>query len=291
MVNCSSANTGVVGTAFSSPAMSVTGGTAPFTFTVVGTLPAGLTQYPMGAIAGTPTTAGAFSVEVTDANGVVATSSTPPQGAVTFTDTNTGNVLGSANVVTSGSLGTTKTGASATTQWQPLATGSYAVQAAYSGDNVYAASTSSIVNQVVQSTPNPTTTTLTASTPTVIAAGQSISLTALVSSTSVGIPTGIVSFSDGTSLLAALSLDPTGAATLTTSALAVRTHAITAAYSGDGNFAISTSGLINAKFVCESFCGWPGGQLCSDGKWEYGDAADWRRRIQHRIVDRHYEFG
>jgi len=240
MVSCPTANTAQVGSVVNSPAMTVTGGTAPFNFTVVGTLPAGLSLNPStGSLSGTPTAPGTFSVEATDANGIVATKTTLPTGTVAFTDTNTGTLLGSAAVVTSGSAGITKTGASLA--GLSLAAGSFAVQAAYSGDNTYSASTSPLVNQVVQSTSNATTTTLTADN-TLVVAGQSITLTAVVSSTG-GVPTGIVSFSDGTTLLAALRLDATGQAILTTSALAVGPHTITAAYSGDINNAISASSL------------------------------------------------
>jgi choice-of-anchor A domain-containing protein len=73
-VACSTSNVGQVGAAFNSPAMSVTGGTAPYTFTVVGTLPAGLKlNSAAGAVTGTPKAAGAFSVKVTDAKGATAT--------------------------------------------------------------------------------------------------------------------------------------------------------------------------------------------------------------------------
>ena len=71
--------TGEVGVPFSSPALSVTGGTAPYTFSVAtGTLPAGLTLNPStGAISGTPTAAGTFTIKVTDANGSVASGTCP----------------------------------------------------------------------------------------------------------------------------------------------------------------------------------------------------------------------
>jgi len=50
--------------------MTPSGGTAPYTFSVVGTLPAGLTlNTSTGAVTGTPTAAGNFSIKVTDANG------------------------------------------------------------------------------------------------------------------------------------------------------------------------------------------------------------------------------
>jgi uncharacterized protein (TIGR03437 family) len=78
-VNCPTANTGEVGAPFNRPAMTVTGGVAPYTFTVVGTLPAGLTlNAATGAISGTPAAHGTFGIKVTDANGVVATGSNCP---------------------------------------------------------------------------------------------------------------------------------------------------------------------------------------------------------------------
>jgi hypothetical protein len=78
-VVCSTANSGYVGVAFNSPAMTVSGGTPPYTFVVAtGTLPAGLTlNASTGAITGTPTTAGTFTLKVTDKNGVVATGTCP----------------------------------------------------------------------------------------------------------------------------------------------------------------------------------------------------------------------
>ena len=50
--------------------MTVNGGTSPYTFSVVGTLPTGLTlNTTTGAITGTPTASGTFTIQVKDANG------------------------------------------------------------------------------------------------------------------------------------------------------------------------------------------------------------------------------
>jgi VCBS repeat-containing protein len=70
--------------------------------------------------------------------------------------------------------------------------------------------------------------------------GQAVTFTATVSATS-GTPTGTVTFLDGASSLGTLTLDSTGAASFTTSALAVGNHAITASYSGDSNFNANSS--------------------------------------------------
>ena len=77
-VTCSATNSGQVGVTFSSSAITVTGGTMPYTFSVVGTLPAGLTlNTSTGAVSGKPTAAGSFSIKVTDAKGGVAATTCP----------------------------------------------------------------------------------------------------------------------------------------------------------------------------------------------------------------------
>jgi hypothetical protein len=54
-------------------------------------------------------------------------------------------------------------------------------------------------------------------------------------------PTGTVVFWDGATVLGAVALDASGKASLSTAALAVGRHAITATYSGDGHFGPSKS--------------------------------------------------
>ncbi len=72
---CPTTTSGDVNTAFSS-AVTASGGTAPYTYSVVGTLPTGLSlNSSTGAITGTPTQPGTFTIKVTDAAG--ATASTP----------------------------------------------------------------------------------------------------------------------------------------------------------------------------------------------------------------------
>ena len=71
---------------------------------------------------------------------------------------------------------------------------------------------------------------------------SSITLTATVSFGG-GIPTGTVSFLDGTTVLGSGTITA-GVATLTTSSLAAGSHSITAVYSGDANFVTITSTVL-----------------------------------------------
>lgn len=71
--------TGLVGSPFSSPAPTISGGVAPYTFSIKGgpaALPAGLTlNTSTGAITGTPTTIGSFTLQATDNMGALASTS------------------------------------------------------------------------------------------------------------------------------------------------------------------------------------------------------------------------
>src|SRR5207247_10237222 len=72
--------------------------------------------------------------------------------------------------------------------------------------------------------------------------GQSVPFTATVTAPG-GIPTGIITFLDGSTTLGSAQLLG-GTATLTTSSLAVGSHALTAVYTGDGNFNGSSSPVL-----------------------------------------------
>jgi len=77
-VSCSTVTSGLVGVSFNSGSITVSGGTAPYTFSVVGTLPAGLSlNTSTGAVTGTPTASGTFSIQVKDADGVTGNATCP----------------------------------------------------------------------------------------------------------------------------------------------------------------------------------------------------------------------
>jgi hypothetical protein len=84
-------------------------------------------------------------------------------------------------------------------------------------------------------------TALTAS-PNPVTVSGTVTLTATVTAASgSAIPTGTVTFLDGTTSLGTGTLDAKGVATLAVTTLAVGTHSITANYSGDTNFSGSVS--------------------------------------------------
>jgi Bacterial Ig-like domain (group 3)/FG-GAP-like repeat len=92
-----------------------------------------------------------------------------------------------------------------------------------------------------QATATPTNAALTASAAT-ITLGQSETFTATVTPQSgTGVPTGSVTFLDGGTSIGTGTLNGSGVATLTTSALAQGAHSVTANYPGDANFSASVS--------------------------------------------------
>ena len=100
------------------------------------------------------------------------------------------------------------------------------------------------------------TTTLTVS-PNPAVAGQTVTFTAQVTASSGStVPTGTVNFMNGSTQLGTGTLDSSGHATFTTSSLAAGSYPVTAVYSGDTNFATSTSSsvtlLVNAQAVAVS---------------------------------------
>ena len=153
-------------------------------------------------------------------------------GTVSFMDG--ANVLAAAVPVNAAGVATFATAA--------LAVGSHSITAAYSGDTGHSSSVSAPpLIQVVKPVASPTVTAVTSSSnPSTF--GQSVTFTAQVSTVAgTGTLTGTVSFSDGATVLAAAVPLKAGVATFATAALAVGSHSITVAYSGDTAHSASTS--------------------------------------------------
>jgi Bacterial Ig-like domain (group 3) len=173
---------------------------------------------------------------------VTFTATVAPSSATGSTPTGTVNFMEGTTT-----LGTeTLSSGVATFSTSSLAVGTDSITAVYSGDTTYGTSTSTAVSQVVNMASS--TTTLTSGTnPSV--SGQSVTFTATVTPVSpgAGVPTGTVTFMNGTATLGTGTLSSTGVATFSTSSLTASAspYSITAVYGGDTNFTTSTSSAVS----------------------------------------------
>jgi hypothetical protein len=144
-------------------------------------------------------------------------------------------------------VATAMSATSATVTIASIAAGAHVLQAAYSGDSNFAASTSTSVSLTAAKGASVTTLTATPAVLTPGTANTSETLTATVAPSvtitgTVYTLTGTVSFYDGGTKLLGSTPVASNAATLTGIMLANNvSHSITAIYSGDGNWLTSTS--------------------------------------------------
>lgn len=158
-----------------------------------------------------------------------------PNGTVTFKNGTT-----SLNTVT-----LTTTGHAAYTT-SSLPVGSLSITAVYNGSAAYTGSTSLPVSKIVNSAAT-TSTVASLANPAVF--GQSVTFTASVKANAPGsgVPSGTVTFLNGTTILGVVTLNTAANATFTTPTLAlpVGIANITVVYSGSANFTASTSAVLN----------------------------------------------
>lgn len=163
-----------------------------------------------------------FTAKVTNVDG-------KPTGSISFLDG--GSLLGQAQLDPNGN---------ASLSTSALAAGTHAITAQYSGDTLNVGSTASVSQQIVL---RPTTTGLSissASTQT----GQPVTLVAVIRGTGPVTPTGVVTFTSGTSVLGSARLDANAVATFTLSP-AAGNYQVVATYGGDALYAGSFSQGVN----------------------------------------------
>jgi hypothetical protein len=216
------------------------GNTATLTVPTV-TLTEGATSLGLGQTA-------TFTVSVAPVNGVT------PTGTVTFLSGATS--LGTASLTSS---------ASALFSTSSLSAGSYVITAVYSGDSVYSSAGSSSVPLNIAAVPtsppptSPQASTLTLSvTPNPAGVGQSIALTGVVTKLNGVVPTGTVTFSVNGTTIGSGQLSASGSASTSTSSLAAGTYTLGATYSGDSNYASSSSSAATLTVNPVSSPGTPG---------------------------------
>ena len=159
-----------------------------------------------------------------------------PAGTVTFRDLSTGAILGN-NIPLVAGAGVSST---ASISISSLIVGSHSIRVIYNSDgglnDNYLGSQSQILTQVVTKS---TTTTELASAPNPSTYGQQVTFTATITGQGTGIPTGIVTFRQGSTDLGTGVLNASAVATFTTSAFQLtggQDQVITAVYAGDGNY-------------------------------------------------------
>jgi hypothetical protein len=156
--------------------------------------------------------------------------STVPTGTVSFYD-------GAAPLGT----GTLDPSGKATFSTSSLGASTHSLTVVYAGDTTFSASTSSAVSLSVTTVAVGTTTTLSPSA-TSAARGTSLTFTATVSPASGNVvPSGTVTFLDGSTSIGSGTLDGTGKAIFATSTLSIGSHSIMASYGGDSTFSSSNS--------------------------------------------------
>jgi hypothetical protein len=170
------------------------------------------------------------SVTFTATVSAAAPGSGTPTGTVTFLDGAT--TLGTASL----------SGGNATLATSSLSVGNHTIAVSYGGDANFNSSASATITQTVNGNTSTTTTVSSSLNPSVF--GQSVTFTATITPISgSGTPTGTATFLDGGASIASGTLS-SGSATFSTSSLSVAMHTITVSYSGDSNFANSTSSAI-----------------------------------------------
>jgi hypothetical protein len=168
-------------------------------------------------------------------NAAVSGLSGTPTGSVIFKDGST--TLATVAVNSSGH---------AVFSTSAFAVGAHSLTATYSGDSAFDASTSQALPQQIAQAATSAVVLSSVATSTI---AQLVTFTATVAASApgAGVPTGAVTFSDGSTALATVPLNATGSATFTPASLALGSHSITVSYSGDANFLASTSAALTQQ--------------------------------------------
>ena len=205
-------------------------GVAPFTASSSAALTETVTRAATTTTLAVDEIAGPSVVQLTATVAAVAPGAGLPTGTVTFLDGNT--VLGTGTLDANGQASLLLESG--------LAPGTNSLTAAYGGDGSFLASTSTATIETLNA-PAATTTALTASATSSVF-GQSVTLTASVTSAG-GTPTGTVTFFEDGAVAGTAPVNANGVATLTV-APGVGSHSLTAAFGGTSAFAASTSAAV-----------------------------------------------
>jgi hypothetical protein len=171
-----------------------------------------------------------FNQPVTFTAKVAGTFGATPVGSVTFK--NGGVAMGGAVSLSGGVAKFTIS---------TLTVGSHSITASYGGSGANLTSVSATLTQTVKKA---STTTTVASSINPSSFHQSVTFTATVHRAFGGTATGTVTFKDGSTVIGTRAVNSSGIATLSTTALSVAIHSITASYGGNANLLASVSSAL-----------------------------------------------
>jgi Bacterial Ig-like domain (group 3)/FG-GAP-like repeat len=158
--------------------------------------------------------------------------------SITQTPHPTGSVTYKNGTTTLGSAGL----GSAVSIPAGLTVGAHSLSAAYGGDNNF--NPHIVTGTKTVGKASSSTKLATSSNPSTH--GHAVTFTATVAPQFAGVPTGKITFKNGSAVLASVTMS-SGKATYTTASLSVGTHSLTATYTGDGNFNGSASPVLSQK--------------------------------------------
>lgn len=250
--------------------LTASGGTAPYSFSLAGALPTGMTFDALtGQVSGTPAVGGSFPITVTATDSSTGTgpyassftfdlivnpgtatltfAATPPQtyGNPPFTVSASSASTGTITYSVASGPATIN---SATGVVSALGAGEVTIQASQAATVSYNA----IVAQMPINIARQDSAISIAASSSLITQGQGITLTASVTHQVTGTPTGTVSFFDGGTQIATPVTLASGSAQLVVSNLPSGQNSISAVYSGDTNFLGSTATLSSPVTVLQS---------------------------------------
>ncbi|HWT65727.1 MAG TPA: family 43 glycosylhydrolase [Terracidiphilus sp.] len=199
-----------------------------------------------GSGGGSSSGGGSQSTPAATATALSASGATVTAGSsvtLTATVTSSGAAISAGSVTFydgANSLGAKALNSAGQAQWTAatLAAGTHSLAATYAGTSSFAASTSPRVS--VSVTALTTTLTLTSSTGAAVQ-GLPVEFVAQVAGVGSTVPTGTVTFTNGSTTLGTSTLDPTGTANFTSTLLPIGTNSVTASYGGDAVFSASTA--------------------------------------------------
>jgi len=172
-----------------------------------------------------------------------------PAGTIYFNDVTATTVSLGTGTLTAG----TATNTSSTTYTNnTLSVGTHLIQASYNGDGIHDASTSNTITQVIQPVYTPVS--VLSCSPNPAEVQTTVICTDTLTAT-VGVPTGTITFYDGTTSLGSTTLTASttsSSAALSTSALSIGVHSLTAVYTRNGAYLASTSNTVT-EIIISSF--------------------------------------